>query len=154
MTATYIEVAAKMEAAKAARRRLSLSGMLDFLGVSRSGYRAFLKHRPSELSCVRNGSRNGFRRSTTTPTRTTELQRSPGSFRRKENGSPNALLASTCGRWGSGPNGLNPGSLQPLTPTSVRNCTTSWMRSSILIVPTPYGVLTSPTSTPKKDLLT
>ena len=37
-----------MEAAKAARRRVSLSGMLDFLGVSRSGYRAFLKHRPSE----------------------------------------------------------------------------------------------------------
>ena len=36
-----------MEAAKAARRRVSLSGMLDFLGVSRSGYRAFLKHRPS-----------------------------------------------------------------------------------------------------------
>ena len=38
-----------MEAAKAARRRVSLSGMLDFLGVSRSGYRAFLKHRPSEV---------------------------------------------------------------------------------------------------------
>ena len=29
-------------------RRVSLTGMLDFLGVSRSGYRAFLKHRPSE----------------------------------------------------------------------------------------------------------
>ena len=37
-----------MEAAKAARRRVSLSGMLPFLGVSRSGYRAFLSHRPSE----------------------------------------------------------------------------------------------------------
>ncbi len=47
-TAIYIEVAAKIEAAKAARRRVSLSGMLDFLGVSRSGYQAFLKHRPSE----------------------------------------------------------------------------------------------------------
>lgn len=30
------------------RRRVSLSGMLRFLGVSRSGYRAFLRHRPSE----------------------------------------------------------------------------------------------------------
>ena len=29
-------------------RRVSLTGMLDFLGVSQSGYRAFLKHRPSE----------------------------------------------------------------------------------------------------------
>ena len=37
-----------MEAAKAVGRRVSLTGMLDFLGVSRSGYRAFLKHRPSE----------------------------------------------------------------------------------------------------------
>ncbi len=36
-----------METAKAARRRVSLSGMLRFLGVSRSGYHAFLKHRPS-----------------------------------------------------------------------------------------------------------
>lgn len=37
-----------MEAAKAARRRVSLSGMLRILGVSRSGYRAFLKHKPSK----------------------------------------------------------------------------------------------------------
>ena len=37
-----------MEAAKAARRRVSLSGMLRFLGVSRSGYQAFLRHRPSK----------------------------------------------------------------------------------------------------------
>ena len=37
-----------MEAAKAARRRVSLSGMLPSLGVSRSGYRAFLRRRPSE----------------------------------------------------------------------------------------------------------
>ena len=47
-TAIYIEVAAKMEAAKAARRRVSLSGMLRILGVSRSGYRAFLMHKPSK----------------------------------------------------------------------------------------------------------
>lgn len=37
-----------METAKAARRQVSLSGMLRILGVSRSGYRAFLRHRPSE----------------------------------------------------------------------------------------------------------
>ena len=48
-TATYIEVAAKMETAKAARRWVSLSGMLDFLGVSRSGC----------LSCL-HGSRHFF----------------------------------------------------------------------------------------------
>ena len=36
-----------MEASKVTGRRVSTSGMLKFLGVSRSGYRAFIKHRPS-----------------------------------------------------------------------------------------------------------
>ena len=36
-----------MEAAKATKRRVSTSGMLKFLGVSRSGYRAFLKRKLS-----------------------------------------------------------------------------------------------------------
>ncbi len=36
------------EAAKATGRRVSVSKMLYFLGVSRPGYRAFLKHKPSE----------------------------------------------------------------------------------------------------------
>ena len=37
-----------METVKATGRRVSLSGMLRILGVSRSGYRAFLKHKPTE----------------------------------------------------------------------------------------------------------
>lgn len=36
-----------MEASKASGHRVSVSGMLKYLGVSRSGYRSFLKHRPS-----------------------------------------------------------------------------------------------------------
>ena len=36
-----------MEASKVTGCRVSISGMLKFLGVSRSGYRAFLKHQPS-----------------------------------------------------------------------------------------------------------
>ena len=36
-----------MEASKVTKRRVSVSGMLKYLGVSRSGYRAFLKHKPS-----------------------------------------------------------------------------------------------------------
>ena len=35
-------------------RRVSVSGMLDFIGVSRSGYRSFLKHRPSESELRKN----------------------------------------------------------------------------------------------------
>ena len=36
-----------MEASKVTKRRVSVSGMLKKLGVSRSGYRAFLNHKPS-----------------------------------------------------------------------------------------------------------
>lgn len=36
-----------MEASNTAKRRVSISGMLKYLGVSRSGYHAFLNHKPS-----------------------------------------------------------------------------------------------------------
>ena len=36
-----------MEASRVTKRRVSISGMLKYLGVSRSGYRAFVKHTPS-----------------------------------------------------------------------------------------------------------
>ena len=46
--AIYLEVSEKTEAAKKAGRRVSVSGMLKFLGVSRSGYLAWLHHIPSD----------------------------------------------------------------------------------------------------------
>ena len=48
--AIYLEVTEKTEAAKKAGRRVSVSGMLKFLGVSRSGYLAWLHHVPSDFS--------------------------------------------------------------------------------------------------------
>ena len=45
--AIYTEVSAKVEASKVTGRRVSTSGMLKFLGVSRSGYRAFLNRKVS-----------------------------------------------------------------------------------------------------------
>ena len=45
--AIYTEVSAKVEASKVTGRRVSTSGMLNFLGVSRSGYRAFLNRKVS-----------------------------------------------------------------------------------------------------------
>ena len=42
--AIYLEVSEKTEAAKRAGRRVSVSGMLKLLGVSRSGYHAWLNH--------------------------------------------------------------------------------------------------------------
>ncbi|MFR0755249.1 MAG: IS3 family transposase [Hominisplanchenecus sp.] len=46
--AIYLEVSEKTEAAKKAGRRVSVSGMLKFLGVSRSGYLAWLHNVPSD----------------------------------------------------------------------------------------------------------
>ena len=46
--AIYLEVSAKTETAKKAGRRVSVSGMLKFLGVSRSGYHAWLHRVPSD----------------------------------------------------------------------------------------------------------
>ena len=43
-----MEVFAKAESSRRAGRRVSVSGILEFLGVSRSGYRAWLKHVPSQ----------------------------------------------------------------------------------------------------------
>lgn len=46
--AIYLEVSEKAENSKKYGRRVSVSGMLKFLGVSRSGYHAWLKHVPSD----------------------------------------------------------------------------------------------------------
>ncbi len=45
--AIYLEVTEMAEAAYKAKRRVSVSGMLKHLGVSRSGYHAWLKRVPS-----------------------------------------------------------------------------------------------------------
>ena len=44
----YLKVSEKTEVAKNAGRRVSVSGMLKFLGVSRSGYHAWLHRVPSD----------------------------------------------------------------------------------------------------------
>ena len=44
----YLKVSEKTEAAQKAGRRVSVSGMLKFLGVSRSGYHAWFHRVPSD----------------------------------------------------------------------------------------------------------
>lgn len=46
--AIYLEVSEKADAAKSGQRRVSVSGMLKYLGVSRSGYLAWLNRVPSD----------------------------------------------------------------------------------------------------------
>ena len=56
--AIYLEVTEKTEAAHKAKRQVSVSGMLNHLGVSRSGYRAWLKHVPSNMEQRRKAVKN------------------------------------------------------------------------------------------------
>lgn len=58
--AIFIEVRAKEEAGKTAKRRASVSGMLRILGVSRSGYQAFRKRGPSQQELRKNRLRDGI----------------------------------------------------------------------------------------------
>ena len=46
--AIYQEVSVKTEKAKEQHRRISVCGMLKYLDVSRSGYRAWQRREPSE----------------------------------------------------------------------------------------------------------
>ena len=46
--AIYLEVTEMAETAHKAKRQVSVSGMLKFLGASRSGYLAWLHHVPSD----------------------------------------------------------------------------------------------------------
>ena len=48
--AIYLEVVDKAETALRAKRQVSVSGMLKYLGVSRSGYHAWMKRVPSNTA--------------------------------------------------------------------------------------------------------
>lgn len=74
--AIYLEVSEKTEAAKKAGRRVSVSGMLKFLGVSRSGYLAWLHHVPSDTEKRREVVKAKYRIFMMIPSRTTALRKS------------------------------------------------------------------------------
>ena len=48
--AIYLEISEKAESTHKAQRRVSVSGMLKYLGVSRSGYHAWKKRVPSNTA--------------------------------------------------------------------------------------------------------
>ena len=74
--AIYLEVSEKTEAAKKAGRRVSVSGMLKFLGVSRSGYFAWLHHVPSDTEKRSEAVKAKYRIFMMIPSRTTMLRKS------------------------------------------------------------------------------
>lgn len=140
--AIYTEVAAKVKASKVTKHRVSVSGMLKVLGVSRSGYRAFQDANCQPLPNESIPSRRRFSKSTMIQSRITVLQKSPSFCRNPKKPFHNAPSVNTCVKWALGHNGQNHGLLQQKTLTLAVNFITFLMNSLILSVQMPYGVLT------------
>ena len=105
--AIYLEVSEKTEAAKKAGRRVSVSGMLKFLGVSRSGYLAWLHHVPSDTEKRREAVKakiqdiyDNSKQNYGAPKITVELRKLVKSFRKEP-------LVHICAKWESVHSGAN-----------------------------------------------
>lgn len=144
--AIYLEVSEKTEAAKKAGRRVSVSGMLKFLGVSRSGYLAWLHHVPSDTEKRREAVKakiqdiyDDSKQNYGAPKITVELgktgevvsERTVGTYMRQ---------------WGFVLSGANHGQSPQKIPISALNYKISLMSNLILIVRMQSGVRILPTS--------
>ncbi|SCH37779.1 Uncharacterised protein [uncultured Ruminococcus sp.] len=142
----YLEVSEKTEAAKKAGRRVSVSGMLKFLGVSRSGYLAWLHHVPSDTEKRRKAVKakiqdiyDDSKQNYGAPKITLELQKLVKSFRKEP-------LVHICAKWESVLGGANHGRSPQKIPISALNYKISLMSNLILIVRMQFGVRILPTS--------
>lgn len=144
--AIYREVSEKAETAKKAGRRVSVSGMLKFLGVSRSGYHAWLNHVSSNTEKRREAVKEKIqdiyddsKQNYGAPKIAVELRKPVKSFRKEP-------LEHICAKWESVLNGANHGQSPQKILISALNYKISLMNSLILTVRMPSGVRISPTS--------
>ena len=142
----YLEVSEKTEAAKKAERRVSVSGMLKFLGVSRLGYLAWLHHVPSDTEKRRKAVKakiqdiyDDSKQNYGAPKITVELRKLVKSFRKEP-------LVHICAKWESVLSGANHGRSPQKIPISALNYKISLMSNLILIVRMQSGVRILPTS--------
>ncbi len=144
--AIYLEVTEKTEAAKKAGRQVSVSGMLKFLGVSRSGYLAWLHHVPSDTEKRREAVKakiqdiyDDSKQNYGAPKITVELRKTVKSFRKEP-------LVHICAKWESVLSGANHGPSPQKILISAQNYKISLMNSLILTARMLSGVRISPTS--------
>ena len=144
--AIYLEVSEKTEAAKKAGRRVSVSGMLKFLGVSRSGYLAWLHHVPSDTEKRREAVKakiqdiyDDSKQNYGAPKITVELRKPVKSFRKEP-------LVHICAKWESVLSGASHGQSPQKILISALNYKISLMNILILTARMPSGVRISPTS--------
>ena len=136
----YLKVSEKTEAAKKAGRRVSVSGMLKFLGVSRSGYHAWLHRVPSDTEKRRESVKEKIqdiyddsKQNYGAPKITVELRKQVKSFRKEP-------LVHICAKWESVPSGASHGQSPLKILISALNYKISLMSSLILTARTPSGV--------------
>ena len=144
--AIYLEVSEKTEAAQKAGRRVSVSRMLKFLGVSRSGYLAWLHHVLSDTEKRRKAVKakiqdiyDDSKQNYGAPKITLELQKLVKSFRKKP-------LVHICAKWGFVLSGVNHGQSPQKILISAQTYKISLMNSLILTDRMLSGVRISPTS--------
>ena len=144
--AIYLEVTEKTEAAKKAGRQVSVSGMLKFLGVSRSGYLAWLHHVPSDTEKRREAVKakiqdiyDDSKQNYGAQKITVELRKPVKSFRKEP-------LVHICAKWGFVLSGVNHGQSPQKILISAQTYKISLMNSLILTDRMLSGVRISPTS--------
>ena len=92
--AIYLEVTEMAETAHKAKRRVSVSGMLKHLGVSRSGYHAWLKRVPSNTEKRREAVKAKIQDIYDESKQNYGPLKSPRNCVNQEKSSPNVLLVS------------------------------------------------------------
>lgn len=144
--AIYLEVTEKTEAAKKAGRRVSVSGMLKFLGVSRSGYLAWLHHVPSDTEKRREVVKakiqdiyDDSKQNYGAPKITVELRKTGEVISER-------TVGTYMRQWESVPSGANHGPSPQKILISAQNYKISLMNSLILTARMLSGVRISPTS--------
>ena len=140
-----LEVSEKTETAKKAGRRVSVSGMLKFLGVSRSGYLAWLHHVPSDTEKRREAVKakiqdiyDDSRKNYGAPKIAVEL--------RKTGEVISERTVGTYAKWESVLSGANHGPSPQKILISAQNYKISLMNRLTLTVRMPSGVRISPIS--------
>lgn len=144
--AIYLEVTEKTEAAQKAGRQVSVSGMLKFLGVSRSGYLAWLHHVPSDTEKRRKAVKakiqdiyDDSKQNYGAPKITVELRKTGEVISER-------TVGTYMRQWESVLSGANHGRSPQKIPISALNYKISSMSSLILIVRMQSGVRILPTS--------
>lgn len=94
--AIYTEASAKVEASKVTGHRVSTSGMLKFLGVSRSGYRSFLNRTVSATKQRKEAMKKKIQTIYNDSKQNYGPLKQPGNFVNPAKPLLNALLVNTC----------------------------------------------------------